>query len=219
MRMEWQTPIYHTNYAAFHKGSLQHVHARLSAEILRHFRALAAAHPETSVSGYRANGINQAFFEWQRDGGWARHFAPLPDIKQLTSFLRFAASALMQSIGNEEPLSTDTLYAWATVHYDCISHLPHTHPENALSAVYYVSVPDDAGPIIFSDPRGPLPPFDNTVTVFPKAGDLLIFPSWLLHQVGPTRGLQERISIAFNIPGDWATTAGVSAHMPIDTLE
>ena len=33
----------------------------------------------------------------------------------------------------------------------------------------------------------------------PKAGRLVLFPSWLLHQVRPYRGTAERISIAFNL--------------------
>lgn len=33
----------------------------------------------------------------------------------------------------------------------------------------------------------------------PKAGRLVMFPSWLLHQVRPYRGSRERISIAFNL--------------------
>jgi uncharacterized protein (TIGR02466 family) len=35
--------------------------------------------------------------------------------------------------------------------------------------------------------------------VIPKAGRLVMFPSWLLHQVRPYRGTAERISIAFNL--------------------
>jgi uncharacterized protein (TIGR02466 family) len=36
-------------------------------------------------------------------------------------------------------------------------------------------------------------------TVLPKAGRLVMFPAWLLHQVRPYRGTAERISIAFNL--------------------
>ena len=35
--------------------------------------------------------------------------------------------------------------------------------------------------------------------VIPKAGRLVMFPSWLLHQVRPYRGNSERISVAFNL--------------------
>jgi len=38
-----------------------------------------------------------------------------------------------------------------------------------------------------------------TEKVQPKAGRMVIFPAWLLHQVRPYRGNAERISIAFNL--------------------
>lgn len=85
-----------------------------------------------------------------------------------------------------------------------------------VSGVYYVSVPEDAAPIIFSDPRGPHPPFDGTETIRPVAGDLILFPSWLQHQVPPTPGDDPRLSIAFNAAGRWSSTAGISADVPLD---
>ena len=108
------------------------------------------------------------------------------------------------------------MHAWATVHHSGLEHLPHTHPNHMISGVYYVKVPKDAAPIIFSDPRGRFPPFDDTITIKPHAGDLVLFPSWLTHQVPATPGSLSRISIAFNTPGDWAATTGVSAMMPLD---
>ena len=36
-------------------------------------------------------------------------------------------------------------------------------------------------------------------TVSPKAGRLVMFPAWLLHQVRPYRGDAERISVALNL--------------------
>ena len=61
-----------------------------------------------------------------------------------------------------------------------------------------------------------MPPFDGSITIEPKEGDLVIFPPWVPHQVGPTASADPRISIAFNIPGDWEATAGVAAHIPLE---
>ena len=36
-------------------------------------------------------------------------------------------------------------------------------------------------------------------TISPRAGRLVMFPSWVLHQVRPYRGAAQRISIAFNL--------------------
>eukprot|EP00048_Salpingoeca_helianthica_P004217 m.74782 g.74782 ORF g.74782 m.74782 type:complete len:165 (+) comp13107_c0_seq2:585-1079(+) len=157
------------------------------------------------------------FFEWQREGGWAKHFAGRRELKQLDAFFRMTANAFLRAIGHEEA-ALGELQTWATVHFNCIEHLAHTHPTNVVSGVYYVATPPTSGPILFHDPRGPLPPFDNTITIEPQAGDVVLFPSWLLHQVAPTSGSDQRISIAFNVPGEWASTTGVAAHLPLEAM-
>ena len=108
------------------------------------------------------------------------------------------------------------MQAWATVHEAGVSHLAHCHPDSVVSGVYYVKVPQGAGSIVFDDPRGPLPPFDTKMTIKPTLGDLILFPSWLIHQVSQTAGDEPRISIAFNIPGLWKTTATVSEWFPLE---
>jgi hypothetical protein len=60
-----------------------------------------------------------------------------------------------------------------------------------------------------------LPPFDVPLVVQPRPGDLVLFPSWLAHAVPASGSSADRISIAFNIPGDWAETASVSARVPL----
>ena len=63
---------------------------------------------------------------------------------------------------------SQAIHAWATVHRGGIHHMSHTHPDHMVSGVYYVAVPPQAGGIIFSDPRGRFPPFDETLTITPK---------------------------------------------------
>src|ERR671912_900979 len=89
-------------------------------------------------------------------------------------------------------------------------HTGHIHPHSAVSGTYYVSVPDGAGAIRFDDPRLPLimaaparkrkARDENRLfaTVAPRAGTLLLWESWLRHEV-PFNGAQEqRISVSFN---------------------
>ena len=38
---------------------------------------------------------------------------------------------------------------------------------------------------------------------------MLIFPSWVSHQVMPTPGTDRRIAVGFNLPGEWEGTADV----------
>jgi predicted 2-oxoglutarate/Fe(II)-dependent dioxygenase YbiX len=43
------------------------------------------------------------------------------------------------------------------------------------------------------------PPFRNHITTFSLApGALILFPSWVLHDVKPFEGEGERITVAFN---------------------
>ena len=62
------------------------------------------------------------------------------------------------------------------------------------------------GLIEFVDPRGatnmvatPGRPFDQKVRLRPRAGEMILFPSWLQHYVNPYEGSDVRISIALNI--------------------
>ena len=82
-------------------------------------------------------------------------------------------------------------------------HSGHIHPHSILSGTLYVEVPKGSGAIRFEDPRLPLmmaapPRGDTFVTVEPKPGLLLLWESWLRHEVLPGTGRAERLSISFN---------------------
>lgn len=87
---------------------------------------------------------------------------------------------------------------------------PHQHSEAHLSGVYYVDVPkskfDSGGAIEFLSPH-PVrllstliksQMFSDRIRVQPKAGDLIIFPSQLLHWVHPNDSGNPRVTVAFN---------------------
>jgi uncharacterized protein (TIGR02466 family) len=89
-------------------------------------------------------------------------------------------------------------------------HSGHIHPHSIISGTLYVEVPNGSGAVRFEDPRLPLmmaaPARDKDapeelqpfVTVEPRAGLLLMWESWLRHEVlrGTARG--ERLSVSFN---------------------
>lgn len=82
-------------------------------------------------------------------------------------------------------------------------HSGHIHPHSIISGTLYVEVPAGAGAIRFEDPRLPLmmaapSRADTFVTVQPRAGLLLLWESWLRHEVLPGAGRGERLSISFN---------------------
>ena len=106
------------------------------------------------------------------------------------------------------------VFMWASVHDSCMAHLAHTHPNATVSGVYYVNVPLGSGDLVFEDPRGALPPFGNRHIVKPRAGQVVLFPSWLVHAVSPSCGLtaaNPRMSLSFNVLGDWTRTNDASA--------
>ena len=82
-------------------------------------------------------------------------------------------------------------------------HSGHIHPHSMISGTLYVEVPKGSGAIRFEDPRLPLmmaaPPRDDSfVTVEPRPGLLLLWESWLRHEVLAGTGKGERLSISFN---------------------
>ena len=100
--------------------------------------------------------------------------------------------------------------SWANINPGGHSHKAHTHPNNYLSGVYYVRAPEGSGDIEFLDPRPqalvlqprvkqPTPYTAWKHPVAAQEGQLLMFPSWLQHQVQENRSDEERISISFNV--------------------
>ena len=96
---------------------------------------------------------------------------------------------------------------WANKLFEGDSHPPHTHSNNILSGVYYLTASDKTSPIQFFDPRVQahvLKPRNKanwnnaSMLQFDSIeGRGFIFPSWLQHWVPPTG--DERISISWNI--------------------
>jgi uncharacterized protein (TIGR02466 family) len=82
-------------------------------------------------------------------------------------------------------------------------HSGHIHPQSIISGTFYVEVPVGSGAIRFEDPRLPLmmaapPRADSFVAVEPRPGLLLMWESWLRHEVLAGAGKGERLSISFN---------------------
>ena len=117
------------------------------------------------------------------------------------------AAALELDLGHRK-LRLDSL--WANLLKGGGHHSAHIHPQSVLSGTFYVEVPAGSGAIRFEDPRLPLmmaaPPVradageaaQRFVEVSPRAGLLLMWESWLRHEVLPGAGRSERLSISFN---------------------
>ena len=98
---------------------------------------------------------------------------------------------------------------WLNVNEYSNFNWAHTHPECALSGVYYVKTPIQCGDITFEHPSMRemgflnVKKFNNynasSFSIPSKEGNLHIFPSWMVHKVQPNMNKKDRISISFNL--------------------
>ncbi len=135
----------------------------------------------------------------------------MPEIADLVRMLDRHVGAFARSLDFElagRRLKLDSL--WVNVMASGGVHGGHIHPHAAISGTYYVSVPRGASAIKFEDPRVPLmmaaPVRKATakaanrtfVTIAPRVGTLLLWESWLRHEVPPNTARGQRISVSFN---------------------
>ena len=133
-------------------------------------------------------------------------------ILKLKSAVEAAAYIATQNVSPDLDLATlkMDIYGWMNATPSGGFNAPHTHPGAHWSGVYYVSQPPvehgESGKIEFLNPRTDLPnwrilkspTFGAKRAIRPQPGDLIVFPSYLVHWVYPNETDDERVSIAFN---------------------
>ncbi|MBT8415966.1 MAG: hypothetical protein KJO42_00860 [Silicimonas sp.] len=89
-------------------------------------------------------------------------------------------------------------------------HTAHIHPHSVISGTTYVALPEGASAIKYEDPRLAMmmaaPPRKKDardenrqfIYVKPVVGDVLLWESWLRHEVPMNMAEDERISVSFN---------------------
>lgn len=109
-------------------------------------------------------------------------------------------------LGREIKMTT----CWVNAMGPATYHTLHVHPSSVLSGVYYVDVPKGSSPLKIEDPRMGLlmasPPRkssapkseQNYLLIEPAAGQLVLFESWMRHEVPPHRAQKRRLSVSFN---------------------
>ena len=103
---------------------------------------------------------------------------------------------------------------WANINKRGDYNILHNHPNCDLSGVFWIKIPKDSGRIEFISPNShnrhnELESYtrelkDNIMAdparwIPPTPGQILIFPSCLLHRVRKSNSNQDRISVSFNI--------------------
>lgn len=89
-------------------------------------------------------------------------------------------------------------------------HTAHIHPHSVISGTTYVAMPPDTSAIKFEDPRLAMmmaaPPrlkdapedLRQFIYVQPQVGEVLLWESWLRHEVPMNMAEEDRISVSFN---------------------
>jgi uncharacterized protein (TIGR02466 family) len=177
----------------------------LLAELARSIRALA--------------GDDEAGKRWSKEHRYAGYtsYASLndlprrdPTIADLTKLLTRHAAKFAGECAFDLARKPKLDSLWVNLLKSGGHHSGHIHPHSIISGTLYVEVPAGSGPIRFEDPRLPLmmsaPPrrpnapeeLRSFVTVAPHAGLLLLWESWLRHEVLPGTSRGDRLSISFN---------------------
>ena len=170
------------------------------------------AHSIRSIAGQ-----DEAGRRWSREHGYKGYtsYASLDDLPrrdpsfaELKRVLSKHAAAFAKDLAWSVRPRLDSL--WVNLIRGDGHHSAHIHPHSILSGTLYVETPAGSGAIRFEDPRlammmaaplrapsapEPLRPF---VEVEPKPGLLLMWESWLRHEVRPGKGRGERLSVSFN---------------------
>ncbi|NNF79073.1 MAG: hypothetical protein HKN05_13680 [Rhizobiales bacterium] len=140
------------------------------------------------------------------DLGWRFPiFADL--IKQLDKHVASFVESLDFDLGDRKIVLEDL---WINILPEGGIHTAHIHPHSVISGTTYVAMPEGASAIKFEDPRHAMmmaaPPrkadareeLKTFVYVAPRVGDVLLWESWLRHEVPMNMAEDDRISVSFN---------------------
>jgi uncharacterized protein (TIGR02466 family) len=127
--------------------------------------------------------------------------------KRLARHVRSYVKALEFDMQGRELAMTD---CWVNIMPKQVVHGLHLHPLSTISGTYYVRTPKGCSGIKFEDPRlerfmaappriADCRPHNRPWIVVPaQEGTLVLFESWLRHEVAPNPVAAERVSISFN---------------------
>ena len=156
---------------------------------------------------------------WSKEKGYRGYtsYASLNDLPQrdpefstLAKLLDKHAAAFARELNfaSARKLKLDSI--WINVLEPGGAHSGHIHPHSVLSGTFYVDVPTGASALKLEDPRLAMmmaaPPRRDDgpesersfIYVAPKAGEVLMWESFVLHEV-PSNGVKmARVSVSFN---------------------
>ncbi len=100
--------------------------------------------------------------------------------------------------------------SWVSMMPKSTYHTMHTHPLSVISGTYYIDIPKGSSALKLEDPKMPFlmnaPPRkanakaeeQNYLHIPAKNGQLVLFESWMRHEVPPQPVSNNRVSFSFN---------------------
>lgn len=175
---------------------------------------------ELTASCYSIAEDDEAGQEWCEAEGYPGYtsYASLTDlpwrfpifadiVKQLDNHVATFAEELAFDLG-DKPLTLEDI--WINILPEGGIHTAHIHPQSVISGTTYVAMPPGTSAIRFEDPRLQMmmaapprkkdAPEDLKTFVYcqPEVGDILMWESWLRHEVPMNMAEDDRISVSFN---------------------
>ena len=163
---------------------------------------------------------DEAGQEWCEENGYVGYtsYASLEDLawrfptfKDLVKVLDKHVTAFVKDLQfdlGKKKIKLDSL--WINILPTGGIHPSHLHPHSVISGTTYVTMPKGTSAIKFEDPRlammmaAPLrkehtrDELRNFIYLTPEDGEVLLWESWLRHEVPLNLTDEERISISFN---------------------
>ena len=167
---------------------------------------------------------DEAGQQWCEDNGYPGYtsYASLDDLPwrfpifaDLEKVLDKHVAAFVKDLGfdlGDKKLKCGSF--WINILPEGGTHASHIHPHSVISGTTYVSMPKGTSALKLEDPRLPMmmhaplrtkkapQELQSFVYVKPKVGDVLLWESWLRHEVPMNMAEEERISVSFNY--EWA---------------
>jgi uncharacterized protein (TIGR02466 family) len=154
----------------------------------------------------------ERFYKGRTTYDTEHNLATRPEYKQFVKYLKSVADTFITELGfdyNEISKKFDPFFFTTELNKGSYQER-HIH-RYQLSGILYLKVPKGSANIYFNDPLhvreyvgwpvadGRKPDTWGTVTYEPKVGDLLLWPSWLFHEV-PTHKIDDnRIGLVLNL--------------------
>ncbi|MGB3246423.1 MAG: 2OG-Fe(II) oxygenase family protein [Sulfitobacter sp.] len=175
---------------------------------------------EMEASCYSIAEDDEAGQKWSEDNGYPGYtsYASLDDlpyrfpifadlVKTLDAHVAAFAKDLEFDLDGKK-LALDSL--WINILPEGGIHTGHIHPHSVISGTTYVAMPDGASALKLEDPRLPMmmaapgrlkdarEELRTFAYIAPAVGDVLLWESWLRHEVPMNMSEDDRLSVSFN---------------------